>query len=368
MKTILKGITILSVLMIINSCTANRMIPGTNAEVTPLSGNPDIPDGSLVYGLPLTVFDICIDAERSVQKPGPYAAFADDLLGLKDAIKADNERWTIKGISIKTHEELDPSEFYIIEASSLFRTNMLALKRAGLILDLNPTLYDHELTSSGLSSNETGLPHIFDLGSDEYFESRNDTVYKLVNVDTSFIRIPYLVEKKQKLSIDQLAEKAATRLMELRDGKHMILTGESNIFPQNNAAINEINRLEKDYLELFTGKTWKEKRTFTYQIIPGKDMIGKPVTICTFSEKAGPVKSAGKGDVIVQIDFAPEQRSKELMVLSSRQKQSNRIYYRAPEVVTTRILLGNEVINTSRRLVYQLGDIMQLPANYLIGK
>ena len=35
--------------------------------------------------------------------------------------------------------------------------------------------------------------------------------------------------------------------MELRDGKHMILTGETNLFPQDEAAINEMNRLEKEY-------------------------------------------------------------------------------------------------------------------------
>ena len=92
------------------------------------------------------------------------------------------------------------------------------------------------------------------------FRIKGILLYKIVNVDTAFIRIPYLVEKKQKLTVDQLAEKAAIRLMELRDGKHLILTGETNVFPQNEAAINEINRLEKDYTELFTGKTLKDKR------------------------------------------------------------------------------------------------------------
>jgi hypothetical protein len=368
MNTTLKAILTLFIIMIISSCTANRLMTTTSAEITPLSGNPNVTDGSIVYGLPLTVFDIGIEAERTVQKPGPYAAYADDLLGLKDVIKVENEHWTIKGITVKTHEELDPSEFYAIEASSIFQTNVLALKKVGLILELNSSLYDHESNSVGVSSKETSLQRVFDLGSDEYFESRNDTVYKLVNVDTSFIRIPYLVEKKQKLSIDQLAEKAATRLMELRDGKHMILTGESNVFPQNEAAINEINQLEKDHLELFTGKTWKEKRTFTYQVTPGKDMIGKPENVCAFSEKGGPVKSAGKDDILVQVDFIPEHKTKELTFLSGRQKQTNHIYYRVPEVVNARISLGNEVISTSRKLVYQMGDIVQLPANYLIGK
>ena len=60
-------------------------------------------------------------------------------------------------------------------------------------------------------------------------------------------RVPYIVEKKKKLTIDLLAEKAAKRLMEMRDGKHLILTGEATVFPQSDAAINEINQLEKLY-------------------------------------------------------------------------------------------------------------------------
>jgi len=51
-----------------------------------------------------------------------------------------------------------------------------------------------------------------DLGADEYYVVQSDTIYKLVNVDTAFIKIPYLVEKKKQLTTDQLAEKAAKAL------------------------------------------------------------------------------------------------------------------------------------------------------------
>ena len=62
--------------------------------------------------------------------------------------------------------------------------------------------------------------------------------------------------------------------MELRDGKHMILTGETNVFPQSDAAIKEMNRLEKEYLELFTGKPGPRPKPLL-QIIPAKTMSGK---------------------------------------------------------------------------------------------
>ena len=82
------------------------------------------------------------------------------------------------------------------------------------------------------------------MGSDEYYMVTRDTAYRVVEIDTAFIKIPYLVEKKKQLGIDQLAENAAKALLELRDGKQMILSGEANVFPQDASPINEINRME----------------------------------------------------------------------------------------------------------------------------
>ena len=124
----------------LGSCAADRKYPSSSGNIYPVSGGKEFDEGSLVYALPMTVVDIRIETERTVEKPGPYARFADDMLGLKDVIRSDAEHWQIKGITISTHEELDPSGFYVIEASSLFTTNVLAMKKEGLILDLNPEL------------------------------------------------------------------------------------------------------------------------------------------------------------------------------------------------------------------------------------
>jgi hypothetical protein len=359
--------------MIAGSCATNKNLSTYKAVVRPLSERTVFSEGSLVYGLPLTVIDIEIETERVIEKPGPYSRFALDLLGLADVIKTENEFWTIKGINLNTHQELDPGEFYVIEANTIFQTNVLSLKKAGLILDLNPEIYNSYKYPS--RSNDTDLSplNISDLGSDEYFQDRRDTLYKVVSVDTAFVRIPYLVEKKQKLTIDQLAEKAAIRLMELRDGKHLILTGETNVFPQNEAPINEMNRLEKELTELFTGKTVKETRKFSYQIIPRKDLTGRQTTLCKFSEVSGPGPSAGISGSPVNIEFIPEMKTRNLNIISgktnnSSSQKNDKLFYRVPDVVNVKISFGNEVLNTTRKLIYQFGEVLPLPANYIIGK
>lgn len=355
------------------SCSTSRNPGGSKNVITPLSEYVPANEGSLVYALPLSVLDITISAERIIEKPGPYSRYSEDLLGLSDVIKNPREYWKINGITVRTHSELDPSQFYVIKAGPVFQSNVLSMKKEGLILDLNPEIYNTaEAPGSGSIYGKSDSRQL-DLGADEYFQEQRDTLYKVVNIDTAFIRIPYLIEKKQKLSMEQLADRAARRLMELRDGKHSILTGETPVFPQNETAINEMNRMEKEYTDLFAGKIIRETHKFTYQIIPDSETAGKNITVCNFSESAGPVSSADKSGVPVVIEFLPELKTKSLKLFSgdpsgSDKSSAGKLFYRCPDISRIKITSGNMVLYSSRHLIYQFGEVIRMPSNYLIGK
>lgn len=372
MKTSIRISALLSIIILLTSCFTGKKIAEANTVIIPLSDTVTIRDGSIIYGLPRTVITVFARMERTIEKPGPYARFASDLLGIDNAIQSESESWAIESVSVKANEELDPSEFFVIKSNTYFQSNVLALKKEGIILDLNPAIYynnDNQMFGTG---SETGWSRSFDLGSDEYFQVQRDTAYKRVAVDSSFIRIPYAVEKKKRLTIDQLAEKAAKRLMDLRDGKLLILTGEATVFPQNDAAINEINRIEKEYTELFTGKMLKETRTFSYQIVPDKKMAGNPVTLFRFSEITGPADALSKGGVPVTVELTPEQKTKSITFINKKQVETehkfDKLYYRVPDVVNIKIGINSEVLYNSRKLIYQFGEIVQLPSNFIIGR
>jgi hypothetical protein len=372
MKSTIRISIFFLIILVAGSCSADKKLAGSGS-IKPLAESTMPSDGSIIYALPRSVFTVIARLERTLELPGPYAKYAGDLLGMENVIQVENESWSIESISVKTHEELDPSEFYVIESSTVFQTNVLALKKEGLILDINPEMYYNDGNLTGINKSDNNQFRSFDLGSDEYFQLQRDTAYKRVNVDSSFIRIPYIVEKKRKLPTDQLAEKAAKRLMEMRDGKHLILSGEANVFPQNDSPINEMNRLEKEYTELFAGKTIRELRTFTCQVIPSKEMIGKQVVLFRFSETTGPVNGNNEGGKAVTIEFIPEQKTKDLMIINKAQPQSgapvyDKLFYRVPDVVNLKIASGSDVLLSSRRLVYQFGQVIPLPSNFIIGK
>ena len=373
MKATIRISSYLIIILITFSCLPFKRQSDAGNLMVPLSDTVTLADGALVYGLPRTVFTIFVEMERTIERPGPYARYAGDLLGLNNAIQNEGEYWSVERVTVKTHEELDPSEYYVIKSNNIFLTNVLSLKKEGLILDLNPAIYYNAESQTVTGEQGNNLINSFDLGSDEYFQTQRDTAYKRVNMDSLFIRIPYIVEKKKKLTVDQLAERAARNLMEMREGKHLILTGEANVFPQSDAAINEINRVEKAYTELFVGKTLRETRTFSYQIIPKKEMVGKPVILFRFSEMTGPVSGSLEGGIAVTAELIPEQKTKSIAIFNNQPitpagAKYDKLFYRVPDVVNLKISMGPEILFSSRRLVYQFGEVVQLPANYIIGK
>jgi len=356
-----------------SSCFLTKGKVNQSTTVTHLTDTLALRDGSLVYALPRTVFSLRIEFERTIEIPGPYARYASELLGLDDVIISEGEGWSVKNVSVSSHQEADPSELYVIETNTLMKSNVLALKKEGLILDLNP---ESQVNPNGTESGkEADINNFrsFDLGSDEYYRVQTDTVYRRVSVEEQFIRIPYIVEQKKKLSEAQLAERAARRLMELRDGKFLILTGEANVFPQSEAAINEINRMEKELTELFAGKTFRDVRTFTYNISPDKAMTETPVTVFRFSEVTGTEDVTAETGTPVTLEFLPEKKTKDLSVITRTRTApgvpvTDKLYYRIPDIVNIAVKMGEEQLYSSRKMIYQFGEVMQLPANYIIGK
>lgn len=342
--------------------------------VLPLGGEVRVTEGSIVYALPQTVLEFDIIAEKRIEIPGPFAGYAREMIGLDNVISAGNETWTLIDVRINTIEELDPAQFYIIQGTTLMQTNLLALKESGLVLDINPDIYartGHSNLQQGTDIRGLMFP---DRGAYDYVSTMTDTAYRVIKADTAFIRVPYLVQKKQGMTVEEEAREAADRLLELREGRQMILTGETNIFPQDGAAINEINRLEREYTALFAGKTWSETKHFRIWLTPDLSMAGKRTAIFSFSESRGVLTAGEAGGLPVQIEMTPSGKTGELklvvMPVTSQKDLASRdrLYYRVPDVAGFRVSMGDETLCTARKLVYQFGTTVTLPSNFIIGK
>jgi hypothetical protein len=365
---------IIAITVLSAACSVQSRNSDSDIVVLPLGGEVKVTEGSIVYSLPLTVFEFAITATRTLAVPGPYADYAAEMIGLDNIIEQEHEYWTLTDVKLNTFEELDPENFYIIEGTSLMETNLLSLKESGLVLDINPAIYSRTgFSQTGQDGRETG--NLFpDRGAYEYMATRTDTAYRVVKADTAFIRIPYLVQKKRGMTVKEEAREAADRLLELREGRHMILTGETNIFPQDGAAIDEINRLDREYTALFAGKTFTETRQYSIWLTPDLSMAGDKTTVFNFSAAQGVLPADSQGGIPVQIEMMPSGKTRDLKLVTrpvTSQKEltvRDRLYYRVPDVADLRVTAGEETLCASRKLVYQFGTTVTLPSNFIIGR
>jgi hypothetical protein len=358
--------------LIAAACTTIKEVPVTvNTRVLPLGDTVKLHEGALVYALPLTALDFTVVAEKLVQRAGPYHQYAEQFLGLKNVITRDETIWTLKEVKIDAVLEIDPTKYYIIESDGLMQTNAIAMKEIGLILDVNPGIYGGSDYETRSYSDEREQAIFRDMGSDAYYDIEKDTTYTVIDVDTAFVRIPYVLERRRQLNLEEQAENTARILLELREGRHLILTGEATVFPQDQAPIKEINRLEDEYINLFAGKTFKEIRSFRFFFIPEEGMVGRPVILFRFSSTKGvldPSDVSGRPVVVEMMEF---NSNSDLNIIADPRtgvEKFDRIYYRIPEVVNINVTDGKTTLGNTRQLIYQFGPIVTLPANYILGK
>ena len=119
MKIFFRNILILAIASMAAECTTGRKTEQSTMKVYPLGDSTRVEDGSLIYTLPMTLFKITFELEREISIPGPYSRYASDMLGLKDAITAQTENWSVRAVTMNSTEEIDPSEYYVIKSNSL---------------------------------------------------------------------------------------------------------------------------------------------------------------------------------------------------------------------------------------------------------
>ena len=103
-------------------------------------------------------------------------------------------------------------------------------------------------------------------------------------------------------------------------------------------------------------------------------MAGKKTIIFTFSGSLGVITAAGGEGQPVEMEIIPSGKTKELNLVVrpvASQKElalSDKLYYRVPDVAEINITIGNDRLLTARKLVYQFGNTVALPANFIIGR
>lgn len=343
MKTI-----IISVLGLFVCCAAGAQT-AKNQHLY-FSENPN----AVAYSLPRTAITVGLVVEKETIRKGPYARFAQRLLGVVAPL-ADKELYQIKGASMSYSEESDPSKVYAIDANDKTLA-ALALTKNNIAEPNNSASLDNSFASSA-----TDRFTFNDLGIAPIVTTR--TIVSHIQNDSSFVKVAPDRTQIEEKSLEQMANDAADAIFTLRKRRFDLVTGEAgeNVFGAGlEAAIKEIARIEQEYLSLFLGKQSVQQIVKEYVIVPDSGKLN--YIVARFSDTEGVMSDSDLSGKPIVLELRPENRAAHYALPRKAGRDSRPLlYYRVADVAQCRLLDGKREICKERIPIYQLGATVDIP-------
>ncbi len=345
---------------------AAAAVPGAAQSVRAYKTQPGgATEGNAVtYALPRTTVTVRLVARREVIKKGPYARFAQKYLGVVAPL-TDKTLYTLEGASMTYAEEADPSAVYVLENPDKSPFRLYTSTIEGLMA---PTPKDAEAGTAYRFDGTDGEEYVFkDLGISPLIDEKVVTTYSNIESDTGFVSVPVDRRETVEMSLEDMAADAASTIFTLRKRRFDLVTGEAgeNVFGAGmQAALDEMRRIEDEYLALFLGKRFTQKVVRSYEVLPeaGRNSI----IVCRFSETAGLLPDNDLSGRPIVLELTPEKKVQNT-VLPSRNPKDNRgtVFYRVADAVRCRLTDGRDVLLSERIPVYQFGAVVEIPVTAL---
>jgi len=313
---------------------------------------------ALVYALPQTRLFFEVEIVKTLIKKGPYAEYANRMLGLQNVPMKDSESWQIKSIRISDRQEIDSKHLYSLLFTDYPENldKLLRFTKEGLLLDVTVS----NVLVTNQNQGKTGDDYQFvNTAVRSTTIEKVDTVYITTLTDTAFVRIPVLQRKVMSKTTEEQAREAAKQIFDIRQSRLDVLIGNTDYQPDGAAlklVLQSFDTQEEQLLSLFNGAKIESRQIVTYSALPAKPE--KNVDLFYFSEKAGIVSSntAGAktvwyetGKAATPVSFFPVQQAKNI------------VYYRIPQVVEVFAGIDKNVLVSEHVTICQFGNVVSFP-------
>ncbi len=334
------------------------------------SGSINANANGLFYALPQTVIQVDVVVNKVQKVKGPFAEYADQMLGLSKVTSLNSVEYELKEFRMTTFNEPDPSQYYFVQLPNKKKDRKavdLFLSSDGVIsgtMALSQPVKSKKQKTSDLSGSKIEMPEF----TTPNLVERMDTVVKRISLDTTVIEQKFFRKTSTAKSVEQKAREASDFILKLDESMYNLINGYQEVNYEKGTMefmYNRMNSMKQDYLELFKGVTSISSETYTFFYVA--DPNNQPQTLCKFSISKGilPVTAAA-GD-IVQIQSTGFNKTSTLKAdtdkLNASQREAHGLYYRIPDKANVAIKLGGQLKLESQFMVNQFGVVTFLPAS-----
>lgn len=346
------------------------LITALSLAVLPLSaGQPGslpestdrFPEGTVVYSLPSTTIVFEVEAVCEHFYAGPYARYASKYLGI-DVRQKDAVSYTLSKVEMTPCVEADHACRYLLDLhGARAATAFLKLSASGLVSSAEslpdrrqqwrfPVIAAGDYADKALTANLT---------------TEATTLYRSVKNDASYGKVAVKQDMVVEKSEEARAAEMAGMIFSLREQRLGIITGDTDATYSGEAmgaAIQEITRLEQEYLTLFTGYSEYGTQKLTFDLVPEKGRENQIYIAFRISDSSGLLPADNLSGKPVVLEIIPEPiaapRTDGRKVKGGKSEVVN---CRVPAICKVKLSDGKDVIMQGRIPVYQLGEETSLP-------
>lgn len=319
------------------------------------------PAEGIVYALPRTGVRLHVKVSKETFEPGPYARYAEQLLGITGVQTRASVNWNIEEVLIETFSEPDPNHVYKAVGNPAV---LLSLTQTGVL--------------AGINAAGAAQPH-------ETPVATNNLIFKRANTGafqfSSFNDTPMYAEGDStnnfqpiRVSTEQKAAEAAARVLESRLARYEMVAGLFDEFhPDGDAydeSLKQLQKIEADYLSLFTGHTSFSREDFSFDCVPGVS-AEKGEVVFRISDENGVVPPSDLSGEPVMLMIEPEKTltAKYAGALNPENHSAGAsgVYYRMPGTAVINIVYRLKTLATARTAIAQFGHVAPVPEELLMG-
>jgi hypothetical protein len=342
--------------------------------IVPIDQVQTLSPRGMIYALPKTNLRIKVESVQISIIAGPYAPFAQKYLGISNVTQKSSTVWKISDIEVFSVVQPDMDALFVVEPSPDFSVDFLRLSQEGLIIPANAANFysvEHKLK---LSPESLADDYFVDLSATPFIAAEQTTHYSRVFQDSTFIRVPVHKTVVVEKSLEDKAREAADFIFTLRKRRMELISGDADFVAEGKAAeaiLNEISRLEDEYLSLFVGKKQTYSATNWYDFIPSEKSNGAEI-LFRFSSAKGVLPSSDLSGSPVLITISPETNWQNIDLLNSLSlekdiQRTDVVYYRLPVPISIKINDSQTELFSQKLTFFQFGPLVRMPAHFILN-
>ncbi len=320
---------------------------------------------SFFYSLPMNYFKVTVTLDKTSRYPGPFAEYAERMLGLSGAIRENSIQYSIRSIDIQECSLPDTSRTYAVEyADGVYPSGAVF---AGIEY---PSRWNVDFSTPDAQTRAQ-----FEIYDNYTLIEKIDTVYEDVMVDSVWTKVPKIYKKMVEKTTAQKADEALEKIKNIREAQWLLLTGDHEVdFSNLQYMISELKKEEETYLSLYSGFSVTEDEIHTFIVaLPKEKSDVLLLPLFGFSEKTGLLRDAGfrKDLEVFQLKMENRHTTDALHpVLDAldrgKKKSSYGFYYRIPEYYSGSIVNRKGMVKELGDFpVSQYGLVNRLPKNLM---